>query len=224
VLRLQDQGELSVDDPLPRFFEGVPQDKRTITVHHLLTHTSGLPLRYAADGLRDRSEAVRTILALPLECPVGEAWHYSGDGFVLLAAVIEVASGKTFEEYLRMEVLAPAGMKDMGFWGLPGGAYPAPPADPEKVKQLAPTVFQDGQTVANWGWRGSTGMHGTGRDLHALMQAVRHTGSESELGHNGILSLQANGDAIVVLSNAGDAGDQAWSIRVFLGLRTLLAP
>ncbi len=53
-------------------------------------------------------------------------------------------------------------------------------------------------------------------------RAMRHTGSESELQHNGIVSMQENGDVIIVLSNAGDIGDEAWSTRVFIGLRSLL--
>ena len=52
ILKLQEQGKLSVNDPLTKFFNDVPSDKRPITVHHLMAHTSGLPHRYASDQRR----------------------------------------------------------------------------------------------------------------------------------------------------------------------------
>jgi len=269
ILKLQDQKKLSVHDPLTRFFKDVPADKRSITIHQLLTHTSGLPLKYAADGIADRDKAVHAILALPLEHAPGEKWGYSGDGFVLLAAIVEVASGKHFEDYVRREIFKPAGMKEAGFWGDAGSSRVAPAADPSKLQKLMPTVFRQGKPIANWGWRGSTGMYGSTHDLYAFMVAlkngsllstasqtqmwsgyaelrrdpvadtyngygwivdikegawrgVRHIGEEVELGHNGIVTMQKNGDIIIVLSNSGSVEDEGWSTRVFIGVRKLL--
>jgi CubicO group peptidase (beta-lactamase class C family) len=269
ILKLQDQQKLSVHDSLGRFFKDVPADKKTITIHQLLTHTSGLPLQYAADGIADRDRAVRSILSLPLKQPPGKKWDYSGDGFVLLAAIIEVASGMTYEDYVRKEIFIPAGMTRSGFWADAQSGNVAPVEDPAKLKLLKSGVFHNKKGVANWGWRGSTGLYSTPADLCAFLfalkdpkllssssreqmwsgyiqfrrdpeadtfngygwivdikdkqwTAVRHMGSEDELGHNGIVSMKRNGDVIVVLSNSGNIGDDAWSTRIFVGLRTLL--
>jgi len=54
VLKLQEMGRLRVTDSIGRFFGGVPADKRGITIHQLLTHTSGLPSAYRSDGVAGR--------------------------------------------------------------------------------------------------------------------------------------------------------------------------
>lgn len=67
ILMLENQGKLNVTDPIGKYFRDAPKDKAEITVHQLLTHTSGLAQNYAADGIVDRNEAMRAILAGPLK-------------------------------------------------------------------------------------------------------------------------------------------------------------
>jgi CubicO group peptidase (beta-lactamase class C family) len=83
----------------------------------LLTHTSGLPHKYAADGIIEREKAVQAVLALPLGWKVGEGYHYSNDGYNLLAAIVEVASKRTFEDYLRKDIFNLAELNNTGLWG-----------------------------------------------------------------------------------------------------------
>jgi CubicO group peptidase (beta-lactamase class C family) len=162
ILKLADEGRLSTDDSIGRFLGGVPADKREITIHHLLTHTSGLPHAYAADGIADRGEAVRAILARPLKTRPGAEVSYSSDGFTLLAAIVEIASGRPYEEFVEQAVLSPAGMAHSGFW-------PGPAAS------IAPVGSMPRGSVArpNWGYRGATGMYGTVDDLLAFTRALR---------------------------------------------------
>jgi CubicO group peptidase (beta-lactamase class C family) len=121
VLRLEMQGKLKVEDRLGRFFPEAPADKAAITLHQLLTHTSGLP---ESSGLEyeplTRKAFLRRIFAAKLLHPPGGRFSYSNAGYSLLAAVVEVASGKPFGEYLRGQVFRPAGMLHSGF--LPGAA------------------------------------------------------------------------------------------------------
>ena len=63
ILRLQEQEKLSVKDPITKFLHDVPPDKQNITIHHLLSHTSGFASSYVAEGIADRDEAARSILA-----------------------------------------------------------------------------------------------------------------------------------------------------------------
>ena len=125
VMRLSVDGRLTVDDPIGKFIDHVPDDKRAITIHQLLTHTAGVAsdFPYTDPALQyedvDRDEAIRRILKAPLEYPPGTDKNYSNGGYVLLAAVVERASGQPFCEYIRRAILAPAGMKHTGFWADP---------------------------------------------------------------------------------------------------------
>jgi CubicO group peptidase (beta-lactamase class C family) len=135
ALRLVDQGELRLDQPL---LEVLPAEHRTMamtpahTLHHLLSHTSGLP-NYHDDaaqtwdsfvGALDRipgSKALRPADILPLfadlpaERPPGEQYQYSDANFILAGLVIEAATGRSFYEVATDEVLRPAGMIDASF-------------------------------------------------------------------------------------------------------------
>ena len=168
ILRLQEQGALSVADPISKHVPGVPADKQHITIHHLLTHTSGLGNRYVADGIVDRDQAVRAILALPLESSPG-TYAYSNDGYALLGVLISIVSGGPYEQYLREQLLFPAGMARSGFWG-------EPPAPGEAV--LAPVRQARGPAmrVPNWGYRGTTGIRSTVEDLYRWHRALQGEG------------------------------------------------
>jgi CubicO group peptidase (beta-lactamase class C family) len=173
ILKLQEQGKLSVNDPLTKFFKDVPGEKRSITVHHLLTHTSGLPHRYASDGIENREKAVLAVLALPLGWKVGEGFHYSNDGYSLLAAIVEIASKQTFEEYLRKNVLKPAKLNKTGFWGYEDKTTIVPAANVANTQNVRPTIYKNGKSVANWGYRGASGIYATAEDLYRWMRALQ---------------------------------------------------
>jgi CubicO group peptidase (beta-lactamase class C family) len=162
VLRLQESGRLSVADTIGVFLSDVPLDKRSITIHQLLTHTSGLPKAYAADGVRDRSEAVRRILELPLDHAPGTAFLYSDDNYTLVAAIIEIASGVSYETYLQAHLFAPVHMTSTGFWGSPEATAVAPTSKPIPPEQRG----------AHWGQRGSGGVSSTSGDLFRWMRAL----------------------------------------------------
>ncbi|MDX1642733.1 MAG: serine hydrolase domain-containing protein, partial [Thermoanaerobaculia bacterium] len=97
ILLLAERGALDVGDPITRYFEGVPDDKRDITLHHLLTHSSGI---VDLDGVGDfdpigRQEFVRRILAQDLAFAPGTGYEYSNAGYSLLGAIIEQLSGES---------------------------------------------------------------------------------------------------------------------------------
>jgi CubicO group peptidase (beta-lactamase class C family) len=119
ILELEERGALSVDDRIERFFPDAPADKRAITLHQLMTHTAGLPYLPAADLLAPapRPQVIAETLALPLS---GDgSYSYSTPGFTLLAAVVEVASGERYEDFVREALFEPAGMTHTGFIGEP---------------------------------------------------------------------------------------------------------
>jgi CubicO group peptidase (beta-lactamase class C family) len=163
ILRLQESGRLSVADTIGVFLSGVPLDKRAITIHQLLTHTSGLPQSYAADGVRDRSEAVRRILELPLDHAPGTTFLYSDDNYTLAATIVEIASGVSYEAYLRTHLFTPAHMTSTGFWGSPEATAVAPTSKPIPPQQRG----------AHWGQRGSGGLFSTSGDLFRWVRALK---------------------------------------------------
>jgi len=162
ILTLAEEGRLSVDDPIARRLPDVPEDKRAITIEHLLTHTSGLRQRYAADGIVDRGAAMRALLEAQLASPPGRQFSYANDGYNLLAIVVEVVSGEPFERFLRRRLLDPAGLSDTGFWEHPGH---------ESVAEI-PNPVDEQVRVPNWGFRGATGMFSTTTDLHRWHRAL----------------------------------------------------
>ncbi len=116
ILKLEQEGRLKVEDPIGKFLGPVPADKAPITLHMLLTHTAGLVdvLGGEYDPV-SRQEMVRQAMASDLVHVPGKKFWYSNVGYSLLAAVVEIASGKPYEQYLKERLWEPAGMRHTGF-------------------------------------------------------------------------------------------------------------
>lgn len=115
VLKLESEGKLKISDPIYKYLDGVPEDKRGITIQHLLTHTSGLISMYGDyREVVDRDTAVAKTLATELQSKPGEKWSYSNAGYNLVAAIIEKVSGKPFVDYIQEEIFEPACMTSTG--------------------------------------------------------------------------------------------------------------
>lgn len=116
IMRLYEQGELELETPLGELFEGVPQDKRAITVHQLLTHTAGFTSNLGDDNepiLRDAY--LERAWSTPLSAEPGTLHWYSNTGYSLLGAIIERLTGRPYEAYLVEELLRPAGLHETGY-------------------------------------------------------------------------------------------------------------
>jgi CubicO group peptidase (beta-lactamase class C family) len=124
MLILQDEGKLSVDDPVSKF---IPQFKdarladrplaREITIHDLMTHSAGLSPpagkgRFAKISLRETAEQ---IAAAPLQFEPGTKWKYS-DGITVCGAIIEAVSGKPYDDFLAERIFRPLKMDDTTFY------------------------------------------------------------------------------------------------------------
>jgi CubicO group peptidase (beta-lactamase class C family) len=116
VMMLVDDGKLSLDDTLDKFFPGFPKYGEQITVKHLLTHTSGLPdyENLIPEGTTlqlDDMDVVRMLMDTkePLFKP-GEKWQYSNSAFVVLGMIVEIAANKPFHEFMAEEIFRPLRM------------------------------------------------------------------------------------------------------------------
>ena len=123
ILKLEEDKKLSVTDPITRYFENVPADKMGITLHQLLTHSSGLsdPEEYGDWDPVTLDEFVRKVLSIPLQFAPGAGYSYANANFSLLGAIIEKLSGLSYEAFLRERLFLPNGMFETGYlspqWG-----------------------------------------------------------------------------------------------------------
>jgi CubicO group peptidase (beta-lactamase class C family) len=215
ILRLQEAGRLRVTDSIGAFFEHVPADKRAITIHQLLTHTSGLPTAYRAEGEVDRDRAVAATLGLRLKSRPGEAYSYSNDGYVLLAAIVDITSGVGFDAYLRDSLFARAGMTHSGVWGQERPEVPiAALADPRRTNGRLTTIYRDGHSVGNWGYRGPGGVYATAGDVHRWVQALR---AGRILGEPGLRALLGRHVVVRADTTSQSYAGYGWGVRVERG-------
>jgi CubicO group peptidase (beta-lactamase class C family) len=123
ILKLQDDGKLSVNDPLSKYFPDYP-DGDKIKIHHLLTHSSGIH-DYTVDvGTEDslitnypisKETVVGHFKNKPVDFPPGKYFKYCNSGYFLLGLIIEKVVGKAYETVVRELIFEPLSMSQSGF-------------------------------------------------------------------------------------------------------------
>lgn len=116
ILQLVNEKLLSLDEPISRFFPSLPAAD-SITVRHLLTHSSGL-FAYNNDfSMPVTSEAamIGWLSEKPLDFPPGSQFRYNNTGYYLLGYIIEKLTGHSYEAAVRSRIFVPAGMSQSGF-------------------------------------------------------------------------------------------------------------
>lgn len=111
IMQLQEKQLLNIDDPISKYIEGHARGD-DITIHHLLTHTSGLlrsGLMYGLNGV-SLEENIDNIMKYSLLFEPGEGYSYSNAGYNILAAIIEKVSGESYNDYIRDNIFMPLGM------------------------------------------------------------------------------------------------------------------
>ncbi len=170
ILKLEEADKLATTDTIARFFGDVPADKRGITIHHLLTHTSGLPPDVPVGSATVQRDAlVRACLSAKLRSKPGAQFVYNNVGYYLLAAIVEVASDQSFESYVAETLYKPAAMSSSGFLRTPG------------VDTSRTSCGYDGKTAYtpaengwySWGLRGGGGALSTTGDLWRWLRALQ---------------------------------------------------
>jgi CubicO group peptidase (beta-lactamase class C family) len=128
ILILQSQGKLSVQDPICNYIADCSAAWQNITIHHLLTHTSGLSsaqsnelytiLENAVDDPAmpsDPAYFLELACGLPLDIRPGEQYAYNNVGYILLAHIIEGMSGQSYAAFLEQAIFTPLNMQDTGY-------------------------------------------------------------------------------------------------------------
>ncbi|HKO97427.1 MAG TPA: serine hydrolase domain-containing protein [Pyrinomonadaceae bacterium] len=190
MMILMEDGKLTLNEPIEKFLPefratGNTQDSpNRITILHLLTHTSGMPLNrpLEIEGItvkRDRTlaDVVAILAKQEPEFEPGSQFRYYSGGFAVLGRIVEVVSRKPFEQFIKERIFDPLGMKDSFFFV---------PAD--KQNRIASMYrLQDGKLnrwaeiegyIRNAKYPGPEfGMYSTAPDLFALCQMMLNGGT-----------------------------------------------
>jgi len=122
MLLLQERGRLNVHDPISRYLSGLPTAWQAITIHQLLTHTSGIPNYTNSSEIAriNRTGAtpqrmIELVADKPLDFTPGTNWSYSNTGYILLGMIVEKTSGQSFADFLKTNIFEPLRMTDSGY-------------------------------------------------------------------------------------------------------------
>lgn len=119
IMKLAEQNKISVDDPLKKFFTAIPADKANITIHQLLTHSSGFHEFLQQDGgdyeKINTESFLKRAFAEPLAFKPGEKAVYTNVGMSILGIIIEQVSGLDYEQFLKRNLFDQAGIKNIGY-------------------------------------------------------------------------------------------------------------
>lgn len=171
VLRLVEGGVVRLEDPLGSVFDGLPPEVSAITLHHLLTHASGLP-ENPPEAVTSRADLLDALRSTSLEFEPGTDFEYGNFGYAVAAAVVEEVSGEPYTAFLLREIVAPAGDLVIGF---------SPDAFPDSLVAVGYTgLFGSGEAdeahrpgPEDWTRLGASGLFGSLPDLWRWARALR---------------------------------------------------
>jgi CubicO group peptidase (beta-lactamase class C family) len=176
ILLLEERGKLSTGDAVNKYMPDGPAAWGKITIHNVLTHTSGIP---SFTGFPDYAslepftttpeQLVKRFRDKPLDFQPGEKLSYSNSGYVLLGYLIEKISGESYQKFVQENIFTPLGMKNSGYDSnsevLPHRAagYSPGPNGPQNAGYIDMTVpFSAGGLYSTTGdlWRWEQGLFG----------------------------------------------------------------
>jgi len=122
VMMLMEDGKLRLDDRIANHLPDLPAAWQAVTIRQCLTHTAGMRSFERVPGYFEeiqptnpsRSDLIKRLAPLPLDSPPGERWSYNNTAYVLLAGVVEKASGQTYPEFLQKRIFDSAHLSSTG--------------------------------------------------------------------------------------------------------------
>ena len=122
IMLLNERGLVDLDAPVKTYLPDAPAAWDGVTVRHLLTHTAGVPNFTDFDDYGASKTLPATMDSLigrfrdrPLDFQPGEGWSYSNSGYILLTAIVEKASGRSYADFVAETLFQPLGMADSGY-------------------------------------------------------------------------------------------------------------
>jgi CubicO group peptidase (beta-lactamase class C family) len=175
IMILAERGLLSVTDPLAKYIPDYPNGDK-ITIHHLLTHMSGVPNVNDFPDYNNKSRFPQTLASIiamfkdrPLAFQPGGRYSYSNSNYNLLAFIIEKVSGKSYGDFLKQNIFDPLGMRDT--------AHPANAAEiiPNSASGYVPAGTEGLEKAPYLDWTIKTGngsLYSTVEDLYRWDRAL----------------------------------------------------
>lgn len=176
ILKLVQYKKLAVSDPIGKYFSGIPADMEQITIYHLLTHSAGFVESIGRDfDLISTEDFFKALFNSELQFEPGTQYSYSNTGYSILARIIELVSGESYESFLRNHLLKPAGVEQTG--------YLLPKWDTEKlargynrnimdVGSMVKQYQEDGEI--SWHLKGNGGIYSTQQDMSKWLTALKN--------------------------------------------------
>lgn len=176
ILKLTAFNKLKVSDPLSTFFKDLPTDKRNITIHQLLTHSSGL-IDIIGDGDFDHiptEDYFNELFSSALINVPGSKYEYSNAGYSLLGRIIELVSGEDYETFLATHLFKPSGMNQTGYlkpkWDT--NLYAIGYKDNViNMGSMAARYRKEGKV--SWSLKGNGGINSTAEDMYKWYLALK---------------------------------------------------
>lgn len=200
ILLLQERGSLTVEDPICQYLTNCPEAWQEITIHHLLTNTSGIPDHanlhaFRTDLMSPRRplQIIRLINEKPLSFEPGDRWEYNHSDFIILGTILEEVSGQSYNAFLQQNFFEPLGMVDTGY-----------EADPQRpIVRLANGYRMLGRKapyVDMSNLFSASGLYSTVEDLHLWTTALHNAQVVSQESWDAML------DAAVPAFSTGSTG------------------
>ena len=168
IIKLSEEGKLSLEDPLTKYLTRMPGFYDKVEIHHLLTHTAGIPdyfnLGIVKDGITNYDVYEALIGQKSLDFTPGSKFYYSNSGYVLLAMIVEIASGNKINNYFQQQFFNPLKMEN---------SFVQTKATNEeiKVKGYTSKLKVDDYNLLTIG---DGGIYATARDLFKWEQALNN--------------------------------------------------
>ncbi len=200
IMILKDRGTINLDDYAGKYLPAFAcNGKEEVRIRHLLTHTSGLPAYTDAAALKEQfgspcpEKVIEKICSLQAASMPGEEFRYSCLGYITLAKIVEVVSGKNIDAFSRENIFAPLGMthttynppeswrKDIAgseLWhGLPAREHTAKMAVPQTDGPLFRGTVHDPLARLMAGVSGNAGLFSNAYDLSIYCQMLLNGGT-----------------------------------------------
>jgi CubicO group peptidase (beta-lactamase class C family) len=216
ILKLQEQGKLSVEDTLSKYFPDYPRGGE-VKLRHLLTHTSGIHSYTSKPGFMDSVTKPITSEALinsfkndPFDFDPGKKWSYCNSGFFLLGCIVEKVSGDSYEDFLRKNFFEPLGMRNTGVH------------HSDAMEHAALGYDGSPKRAVNWDmtWAGGAGaLYSMVGDLFRWNEAVFHGNVLSEASLKAAFKPVKTADTNEENAKAGYG--YGWAISEFRGAREI---
>ncbi|HEU4853439.1 MAG TPA: serine hydrolase domain-containing protein [Telluria sp.] len=189
LAHLADQGKLSLDDPVTRYLPDAPATWAGITLRHLGNHTAGFGMSEPGPTSETMEQAVAAIMKRPLATRPGEREQYALDDFIVLAHIMQKASGKTYQQLLDEVIIKPLGLENTRFEnGVDRGSVNRADVVPGRVSLYS---WENGQQRLFWfvyppASYAAGGLFTSIADIAKVMQAIDRGQLLSEAGRKAV--------------------------------------